>query len=166
MASIMALVLLSGVATPLASPVATPATSAIVTVKVPLPRAAAKPGSPLVLHVEDLKLPPGSSGHVRVYADLPDADALTATAGNAEPTPDDPHYLGSFTLPAKNSAEATKGIERKSVILDVTEKTARLTASKGEVNLTFIALRAPSAAASPESADAKPKFGRVYFDAK
>jgi hypothetical protein len=160
----VAFALTPGVAIPLASPAATPATASVVTVKVPLPRSAAKPGGPLVLHVEDLKLPPGSSGHVRVYANLPDADALAATAAT-EPSPDDPHYLGSITVPAKNSAEAAKGIERKSATLDISDKAPRL-AGKGEASLTFVALRAPTAAASPEAADQKPKIGRAYFDTK
>jgi hypothetical protein len=162
----LAVIVGSGVAHPLASPAATPATASIVTVRVPLPRAVPKPGSSLVLHIEDLKLPPGSSGHVRVYTGLSDADALAASTATAEPATDDPHYVGSFNVLAKNSAEATRGIERKSTTLDIGDKSSRLAASKGDVHLTFVALRAPNAEASPESTDAKPRFSRIYFDIK
>jgi hypothetical protein len=61
-----------------------------------------------------LKLPPDSSGIVRVFADLPGADARTST--------DDEHFLGYFTLVPKNSTEAARGIERASATLDLTAK--------------------------------------------
>src|SRR5262245_60817913 len=110
----------------LAAPAADAPSASVLTVKVPLPAATRATAGSLVLHIEDLKLPPGSSGHVRVYADLPAETArkLASTSTSRpelQPDPADPHYLGSFSIAPKNSAEAAQGIERKSVTVDVTD---------------------------------------------
>ena len=99
------------------------------TVNVPLPPESRATGNRLVLHFENLKLPPDSSGIVHVFADLPGADARTST--------DDEHFLGYFTLVPKNSTEAARGIERASATLDLTTKKQRL-AGKREVTLTIV----------------------------
>ena len=104
------------------------------TVNVPLPTESGTTNR-LVLHFENLKLPPDSSGIVRVFADLPGADARTST--------DDEHFLGYFTLVPKNSTEAARGIERAGATLDLTAKKQRL-AGKREVTLTIVPLGRPS----------------------
>ena len=126
------------------------------TVNVPLPPESRATGNRLVLHFENLKLPPDSSGIVRVFADLPSADARTST--------DDEHFLGYFTLVPKNSTEAARGIERASATLDLTAKKQRL-AGKREVSLTIVPLGRPSLlpAVAPGSASTKPTFGRIYL---
>ncbi len=116
------------------------------TVKVTLP--ASKPGGKLVLHVENLKLPPNSSGIVRVFADAPNANAETST--------EDEHFLGYFTMLAKNSAEAAQGIGRSSATLDLSHK-QQLLAGKRQVTLTLVPLGTESA---PEQ---KPTFARAYI---
>jgi hypothetical protein len=137
------------------------------TVKVTLPANIVKPGGPLVLHLENVSLPPGSSGIVRVFADIPDADTLAAGSA-AEPKPDDPHYLGYFTVVPRTSAEATHGMDRKSVTLDLAHKAERL-AGKTDVTLTLVALGRPHSTTTSEPRDAsggKPKVGRAYFASK
>jgi len=171
-ALVLVVVLLTacGLASAPAMPDATSAS--VLTVKVPLPAATRATAGSLVLHIEDLKLPPGSSGHVRVYADL-SADAAKKLANTStsspelQPDPADPHYLGSFSIAPKNSAEAAQGIERKSVTVDVTDKAAQLSASanRSDVALTFIALRDPETA-SRDAAPAQPQIGRAYFAEK
>ena len=125
------------------------------TVNVPLPPESGTTNR-LVLHFENLKLPPDSSGIVRVFADLPGADPRTST--------DDEHFLGYFTLMPKNSTEAARGIERASATLDLTAKKQRL-AGKREVTLTIVPLGRPSLlpAVAPGSASTKPTFGRIYL---
>ena len=107
------------------------------TVNVPLPPESGTTGNRLVLHFENLKLPPDSSGIVRVFADLPGADARTST--------DDEHFLGYFTLMPKNSTEAARGIERASATLDLTAKKQRL-AGKKESELNHCAAGTPVSA--------------------
>ena len=126
------------------------------TVNVPLPTESGTSGNRLVLHFENLKLPPDSSGIVRVFADLPGADARTST--------DDEHFLGYFTLVPKNSTEAARGIERAGATLDLTAKKQRL-ARKRQVTLTIVPLGRPSLlpTVAPGSASTKPTFGRIYL---
>jgi hypothetical protein len=103
-----------------------------------------------------LKLPPDSSGIVRVFADLPSAEARTST--------DDEHFLGYFTLLPENSAEAARGIERASATLDLTANKQRL-AGKRKVTLTIVPLGRPSLlpAVTPGSVSSRPTFGRIYL---
>lgn len=101
------------------------------TVKVTLPTESGTAGSKLVLHIDDLKLPPNSSGIVRIFADLPSADANTST--------EDEHFLGYFTLLPKNSTEAARGVQRPRAALDLSHKKERL-AGKKEVTLTIVPL--------------------------
>ena len=83
----------------------------------------------LVLHFEDLKLPPNSGGLVRVFADLPSANAHTDV--------DDEHFLGYFTVIPKTSGEAAAGVSRRHVTLDVTQKKQFLSGKK-DVTLTLV----------------------------
>jgi hypothetical protein len=122
-------------------------------VKVTLPDGLEKAGGRLVLHIETLKLPAHSSGIVRVFADLPEA--------NAETSVEDEHFLGYFAILAKNSAEAARGIERKSVILDLSHKRQFL-AGKKETTLTLVPLGGASAA-TQGAAPSEATFGRVYI---
>ncbi len=126
------------------------------TVKVSLP---AQAGNKLVLHFENVKLPPDSSGVVRVFADLPSADARTSI--------EDEHFLGYFTLLPKNSVEAAHGIERSSATLDLSAKKQRL-AGKKEVTLTIVPLGRQSLlpAVAPGAAPTKPTFARVYLSSE
>jgi hypothetical protein len=122
-------------------------------VKVTLPAGSMKGGGKLVLHLENLKLPPNSSGIVRVFADAPDANAETST--------EDERFLGYFTMLAKNSAEASQGTARSSAVLDLSHK-QKLLAGKKQVTLTLVPLGgefAPSA----EQAKQKPTFARAYI---
>jgi hypothetical protein len=130
-----------------------PSPSSTTTVTVPAP-AAAKGAAPaaVVLHLEDLRLPPGSSGIVRVFVDLPPERALKAA--EAEPSADDRHYLGYVTVLPKTSRESAGGMVRKQVTLDVTAKAAELT-GKPRVTLTLVALGGPAAD--------QLHTGRVYF---
>jgi len=121
-------------------------------VKIALPAAISKSDAKLVLHIEELTLPPNSSGIVRVFADLPMADATTDTA--------DEHYLGYLTMLASNSAEAARGVHRSSITLDISHKTGLL-ADRKEVTITLVPLGGTSAAPSPERD--KPTFARVYL---
>src|SRR5690242_8554143 len=98
------------------------------TVKLAVAHGAVTPGAPLILHFDEVKLPPDSSGVVRVFADLPEADERTST--------EDPHYLGYFTVMAKTSREAAHGIQRKAASVDITAK-AYLLAGKREITLTL-----------------------------
>jgi hypothetical protein len=123
------------------------------TVRVTLPAGSKKAGGKLVLHVENLKLPPNSSGIVRVFADAPDANAETST--------EDEHFLGYFTILAKNSAEASQGIERSSAVLDLSHK-QQLLAGKKQVTLTLVPLGVESAPPA-EQAQQKPTFARAYI---
>src|SRR5262245_28052942 len=75
-----------------------------VTVQVTLPGGMEQTDRPLVLHIENLQLPPQASGIVRIFADLPQANADTST--------DDEHFLGYFTILPKNSMEAAQGGQR------------------------------------------------------
>jgi len=118
------------------------------TVKLTIPAGLDKAESRLVLHLENLKLPPGASGVVRVFADLPDANTKTST--------DDEHYLGYFTVLAKNSVEAARGVQRSSITWDLSAKRQRL-ANKKEVTLSLVPL-------TQDSAQDKPVFSRAYFD--
>ena len=125
------------------------------TVKVAMPALSPGAASRLILHFDSLQLPPNSSGVVRVFADLPDADSNTKPEGE--------HFLGYFTVLPKNSVEAARGIQRNSATLDLSDKAKQL-AGKKEVTLTIVPLGGTSAPsvrgeAPPQS---KPKFGRVY----
>ena len=123
------------------------------TIKVTLPTGSKGAGGKLVLHVENLKLPPNSSGIVRVFADVPDANAETST--------EDEHFLGYFTILAKNSAEASHGIERSSAVLDLSHK-QQLLAGKKQVTLTLVPLGVERAASAVQ-VDQKPTFARAYI---
>lgn len=120
------------------------------TIKVTIPPGLKKAGGKLVLHLEHLKLPPNSSGIVRVFMDAPHANAETST--------EDEHFLGYFSMLAKDSAEASRGIERTSAMLDLSHK-QQLLAGKKEVTLTLVPLGVESA----PSAEQKPTFARAYI---
>jgi hypothetical protein len=132
-----------------------PATCA--TVKLALPATRAESGAPAILHFENLVLPPHSSGIVRVFADLPTASGNTS--------PDDPHYLGYFTVLAKTSDEAARGIQRKSATLDISTHAERL-AGKTDVTLTLVALGGVPPGTPPVNTTRDrviPTVGRVFL---
>ena len=79
-----------------------------VTVQVTLPADMEQTDRPLVLHIENLQLPPQASGIVRIFADLPQANADTST--------EDEHFLGYFTILAKTSTEAAQGVQRHDAV--------------------------------------------------
>ena len=110
-------------------------------------------GPRIVLHIEGLKLPPNSSGIVRVFAGVPDADAQTSPE-------DREHFLGYFTVLPKNSKEAARGVQRAGAILDLTDK-RQLLAGKKEVMLTLVPLGPREGKAQAQQ---KPAFSRVYLD--
>ena len=107
-------------------------------------------GSRMVLHIDGLKLPPHSSGMVRVFAGLPDADAKTSLENE--------HYLGYVAVLPKNSIEANQGIQRASVTLDLTNK-RQFFAGKKQVTLTLISLGEQKG----ESSMQRPTFTSVYI---
>ena len=112
----------------------------------------ARDGSRLVLHIDHLKLPPHSSGIVRVFAGLPNATAETSVS--------DDHFVGYFTILAKNSGDAARGVQRDAIALDLSHKT-RLLANKKEITITLVPLGpAPDL---PSAAPIKPTFARVYI---
>ena len=125
------------------------------TVKVAIPALSQSADRKLILHMDNLQLPPNSSGVVRVFADLPGADATTEPEGE--------HFLGYFTVLPKNSVEAARGIQRNSATLDLSPK-ANLLAGKKEVTLTIVPLGGTSVPSvrGQSTAETKPKFGRVY----
>ena len=108
-------------------------------------------GPRIVLHIEAVKLPPGAGGVVRVFADLPEANAQTSV--------EDPHYLGYFTVLAKNSAEAARGLHVANTSLDITGKKP-LFQGKTETTLTLVPLGASD---EKNSLARKVSFGRAYL---
>jgi hypothetical protein len=125
--------------------------AAPVSVTVRLPRTTTKSSAKIVLHLDELQLPPHSSGIVRVFADLPTADTATDTA--------DEHFLGYFTLVAHNSAAAARGLHRSRVTLDISHKKALL-ADRKAVTITLVPLGGTSDA--PSQTPDKPTVGRAY----
>jgi hypothetical protein len=122
------------------------------TVTVAVPANLAKDKHSLVLRVDNVKLPPHSSGIVRVFADFPGANTETAT--------EDERFLGYFTILAKDSAEAAQGAQRSGVSLDVSHKKQFLTGKK-TVTLTLVPLGRPSG--SDAAGHNTLTFSRVYF---
>ena len=108
-------------------------------------------GPQIVLHIEAVKLPPGAAGIVRVFADLPEANAHTSV--------EDPHYLGYFTVLAKNSAEAAKGLHAANTSLDITGKKLFFQEKK-EMTLTLVPL---GASEEKNSVVRKVSVGRAYL---
>ena len=107
-------------------------------------------GARIVLHIEGLKLPPHSSGILRVFADLPDANANTNTENE--------HYLGYVAVAPKNSIEANRGIQRPSVTLDLTDK-RQVFAGKKQIVLTLVSLGEQK----EQSTSQKPTFTALYL---
>ena len=122
------------------------------TVKVAVPANLGKDAHSLVLRVDNVKLPPNSSGIVRVLADFPGANTETAT--------EDERFLGYFTILAKDSAEAARGAQRSGVSLDVSHKKQFL-AGKKTVTLTLVPLG--RASGSDAAGQNQLTFSRVYF---
>ncbi len=123
---------------------------AALTVKVPVPDNADKPDARLVLHLAELKLPPYAGAIVRVFADMPQA--------NAETNVEDEHFLGYFTVLARNSGEVARGVERRSVTLDITDK-KQLLAGRKEVTLTLVSI----GGRSPVGETQKLTISRAYL---
>jgi hypothetical protein len=121
-------------------------------VRITLPSTVHRADAKVVLHIDELKLPPHASGIVRVFADLPSADATTDT--------DDEHFLGYVTVLAKTSAEAARGVQANhSITLDISHK-KRLLADRKAITITIVPLGPTSATAS--AGRVKPTFARVY----
>jgi hypothetical protein len=131
---------------------ALPVTVLSATVTVTVPANLGNDAHGLVLRIDGLKLPPTASGIVRVFADYPDANASSST--------EDERFLGYFTVLAKDSAEAARGLQRPSVSLDVSHKKDFL-AGKHAVTLTLVPLGRNSAATA--AAHDQLTFSRVYF---
>ena len=124
--------------------------AAAVTVKVPVPSGIDNADARLVLHVDELKFAPNESGIVRVFADMPSA--------NSETNIENEHFLGYFTILARNSAEAQRGIQRKSVTLDISDKKPLL-AGKKEVTITLV----PVSERPGSSESRRFSIGRAYL---
>jgi hypothetical protein len=122
------------------------------TVTVTMPANLGNDAHDLVLRVDDLKLPPNASGIVRVFAEYPDANPTSST--------EDERFLGYFTVMAKDSAEAARGVQRPSVSLDVSHKKNFL-AGKQTVTLTLVSLG--RGAGTTAAGHDHLTFSRVYF---
>lgn len=127
--------------------------AAPITVKVALPAGLARSSGNVVLHIENLKLPPHASGIVRVFADLPGATAATPT--------EDQHFVGYFTVLPKNSREAAAGAQQATTRLDLGHK-KQLLSGKKAVNLTLVAVSGAGGSVAAEPS-AKPTFSRIYL---
>ncbi len=117
-----------------------------VTIKVEVP-SDAQAAEHLFLHVEGLQLPHDSSGVVRIYANLPEADTTTST--NTD------HFLGYITLMTRTSREAPV---KRNISLDISRKSREL-AGQHEVSITLVPLVRSAATAQSE----KPTFRRIYL---
>ena len=132
-----------------------PVEGAPVTVQITLPADMEQTDRPLVLHIENLQLPPQASGIVRIFADLPQANADTST--------EDEHFLGYFTILAKTSMEAAQGVQRHDATLDLSPK-KQLLVGKKALTLTIVPLggSTTSPAAPADATQGQPTFTRVY----
>jgi len=76
----------------------------------------------LTLHIEGLKMPPGRSGIIEVYANRSDtSQKMLAQQAN---------YVGYIALVPKNSLEIKRGISQNAVIVDISQIPASLKAAK------------------------------------
>ena len=74
---------------------------------------------------------------------------------DAKTSVDDEHYLGYFTVVARTSAEAERGIERSSITWDLTGRRQKL-ADKKEVVFSLVPL-------TQGPTDDRPIFSRAYL---
>jgi hypothetical protein len=107
------------------------------------------------LHIEGLRLPPGKSGIVEVYASRGDAASETAT--------EQANYVGYIAPVPRNSREAERGVVVKGAILDLTPKLDALKSGK-QIRITLVQ---PSREPSKEgNEDQKPTWDRIYITFK
>jgi hypothetical protein len=85
--------------------------------KIALPAEAAN-AHRLTLHIEGLKMPPGKSGLIEVYASRADADPKSAIKQS--------NYVGYLALVPKNSLEVKRGVSSNSLRVDLSEIPASL----------------------------------------
>jgi hypothetical protein len=89
--------------------------------KIQLPAEAAN-AHRLTLHIEGLKMPPGKSGLIEVYASRADADPKSGIKQS--------NYVGYVALVPKNSLEVKRGISSNSLTVDLSDIPASLKAAK------------------------------------
>jgi len=118
-----------------------------VTVKVQVP-SETPAARRLVLHVDGLQLPPGSSGVVRIYANFPKADSTTGM--------DTPHFLGYIALTARTSHEAPA---ERNISLDVSGKSSEIVGDR-DVSITLVPMTGREVA--PQSSE-KLTYRRLYL---
>jgi hypothetical protein len=106
-----------------------------------------KSPQPLLLHMEEIYLPPHASGLVRIYMNLPEATWDTGT--------DTEKYLGYFSVVPRNSKESAGEIYRKSVVLNVSSK-REVIAGERSIQLTLVV-------SDPNSKPEALRLGRAYF---
>jgi tyrosinase len=101
-------------------------------------RQALQPDSPLhpVLTMGDVTLPTSSDFYVRVFVDLPEANAATPT--------DDPHYAGSFAFFVDPEHLQEMGNMRPEYFVDLTDTVRRLQAggrlTEGTLDIQLVAV--------------------------
>ena len=82
------------------------------------------------LHIEGIEVPPHKSALVRVYANLPTANAATGT--------NTPNYLGYFTVVAKSTTAGEHRHDPLNVKLDITKRVSRLLGASRDLSITLV----------------------------
>jgi hypothetical protein len=96
-----------------------------------------------ILHIKGLKMPPGKSGVIEVYASPVDADPKLATERS--------NYVGYIAIAPKNSLEIKRGIVANGVIVDLSSMPVSLKSAK-EIVVSLVRGKPQSEPGSTEKA--------------
>ena len=97
---------------------------------------------PLVLHIGGVEVPSGKSAIVRVYANLPEADAATGV--------DSDHYLGYFTVVAKTLDEGVAA-EPRDIVIEVSWALPALLGEGSPLQVTLVPVAGKEGDQVPEA---------------
>lgn len=117
----------------------------------------------LTLHIEGLKMPPGKSGLIEVYAARADADPASVIKQS--------NYVGYLAPVPRNSVEVKRGVSSKSLKVDLSQIPAPLKAAKEIMVSLVLGSQSPSetgknCGATKEQPESGITWQRMYISAQ